>query len=320
MRQKLMKWGATAAGVSVIAAAVISANVANAQDSTTSTASSAAASGNTMASSLGAFGQSLLEKILSLFAYPNSQYLTYLGNSSKINQQQTDANLISKQNSTNDTLQYLQQYGLYIDNVLDTKQNYAKQVPINQQTAQQNAALFNSGSLLNNYTLTTQQKPSALNYIAFLADTGNPIPSPKGNWVTNGTSATTSYLNSLGSYNAQLSTGLNTMFQLYEERLPQKALNGQSALAYDAAAANRRMQASWFSQISSPDFTPADVARENLVIQAEQRYELFQIRMQLESINTLIAAMQLQSLQFIGKPSVLASEMQARQSGTSTGN
>ncbi|MAZ39205.1 MAG: hypothetical protein CMF49_03720 [Legionellales bacterium] len=318
MRKKIIKWGVTAASISIIAAALISANIAQAEDSPNLPNSISAT--NSAENGINALGKLVLAQILRLFTFPDSNYNDYLNKTTvPVNAQQIALGQQIKPLAKNDTLSFLANNSLYVDNALDTQQQYAKVIPTTQQTAQQNAIFFNSGTLLNNMILKPGQAKAAQVYINFLADAGNPVPTPQGSWVNNGTSATTKYLNDLGTYNAQLSTGLNTLYLLFEERKPQTALGGKSALSYDAAAAERRMTPDWYTKITGKQFTPADVSRESLVIQAEQRYELFEIRMQLEQLNTTMTTLQLQLLQSMSKPALIAAEVNAK-NGASSGS
>ena len=317
MRKKIIKWGAALSSTGIIAAALISANIAQAQDNPTAIESVATA--NAMGQGLGVLGKAMMAQFLSLFAFPDSNYNDYLNKTTvPVNAQQIVLGAKVKPHASLDTLQYLANNSLYVDNALDTQQEYAKVIPTSQQAAQQSAPLFNSGTLLNNMTLNTQQQNAAQTYINFLADAGNPVPTPQGSWVTNGTSATTKYLNALGTYNTQLSAGLNTMYLLLEERKPQAALGNISPLAYDAAEAERRMQPDWYAKITGKQFTPADVARENLVIQAEQSYDIFQVRMQLEQLNTTMTTLQFQLLQAMNKPALIAAEVRAKQGASAS--
>jgi len=314
MQKRVIKWSVGAVGAGIIASALITANLANAQNK-----SDVAGSIMALNPQAEAIAQNIFKQILKIFAYPSSYFNQYITKTTMpVNSQMELLNGKTKKQASYDTLSYLSKNSLYVDNSLDTQQNFAKQVPIGQHNAKKQASLFNSGTLLNNLTLNQQQQSDATNYILYLADAGNPIASPpeKANWVTNGSSAATQYLNQFGTYNAQLSAGLGIMFNLLEERKPQSELNGLSPLAHDAAAANRRMLPQWYQKITSDKFTAADIQREQLAILAEQRYESYQIRMQLENIASLLATMQMQQVQYIGKPIVTATEVRARQAGS----
>jgi hypothetical protein len=85
-----------------------------------------------------------------------------------------------------------------------------------------------------------------------------------------------------------------------------------SVLEYDAKNATRRMQSKWYQYITSDKFTAADADREALVILAEQRYEMFAIRMQLEQLNATLATFQLQMQQGVNKPRLMLSKAAAK--------
>jgi len=313
MKKNMVKFGAIVTGVGIAVAAMVSAEVANAQEKPASSPTGV----DVTAQSIAALGASVIGYLQKYFVQPSDAYTQYLKNTVLpiVSTQPTIAPIVLG-NATNDSQQFLATQTLYVPNALKAQQVYAQQVPKSQNEANQKAAYFNSASLLNATTLSGSQLDAATNYVNFLAGAGIPVQTPTGNWLTNNTSSTTAYLNSLGTYSAELSTGLNVFFNMLEERRPQSSLQNKSALQFDSDAANGRMNADWVQNTTT--MSPADLQRESVIIQAETRYELYETRMQLEQLNATMANLQLQLLQVITKPAVIAAAASAVKSGTST--
>lgn len=315
MKKRAFKLSALTLGIGIATSAMVSAGVARAQDAPSSAPSSDA--GSASAQSMAALGGAIIKYLQTYFVEADQNYTDYLSKViTPINSTQATLPSVIKPQATNDNAQFLQKTALYVPNALQVQQLYAKLVPTTQSQVSQNIQYFNSSTLLNAATLDSNQMKAATSYISFAAGAGIPVQTPSGSWLTNGSSSTTSYLNSLGTYNAELSTGTNVLFNLLEERRAQQALGGKSAIEYDAAAANRRMSAKWIAGLSS--MSPADLQREQTIIAAETRYELYENRMQLEQLNASMANLQLQLLQVITKPAVMAAAAAAVKAGTST--
>lgn len=314
MKKQIIKMSALVTGLGIAASAMVTGGIARAQNAPTTAPSSEA--GSASAQSIAALGGVIIEYLQKTFVTSTDDYKTALSNTAKFNAIQAALPAAVKPQATRDNDAFIQKTALYVPNALTVQQKYAQLVPTTQDQVQQKAAYFNGSSLLNATTLSSQEVAAATSYINFVAGAGIPIQTPSGSWLTNGSSSTTSYLNSLGTYTAELSNGTNVLFNLLQERVGQKGLNGQSAIEYDAAAANRRMSPTWTGSVAN--MSPADMQREQLIIDAEMRYELYQNRMQLEQLNATMATLQLQLLQVMTKPAVIAAAASAVKQGTST--
>lgn len=83
------------------------------------------------------------------------------------------------------------------------------------------------------------------------------------------------YQADLRSYVAQKSIGLSNLYQLFEERAPQKALGGASALQQEQQMYTGRINnKAWYQSLKSA--SPATLAREQTIMLAEIEAELFQ--------------------------------------------
>ncbi|MCD6046225.1 MAG: icmX [Gammaproteobacteria bacterium] len=174
-------------------------------------------------------------------------------------------------------------------------------------TVAQKLAQFNIGKLLSTNTIAPKSIDNKnalilMQFVSGLADSVGPL-SPDQVKRNNGPINT--FQQQYGVYVAQQSVGVNTLFSLLDERLVQKGLGTQlggpqadmSPLALDQFMATRRLNVNdangWLAQLSNA--TPAQVAKEQLMLMAEMRYEMYLTRRSLENIQTLIAVQELQS-------------------------
>ena len=187
---------------------------------------------------------------------------------------------------------------------------YASMVPVSRdETGAAQSEYLSSGSLLSTlqFDPSKEQAKKALTFIQFVANMGNRIVPLTSSTLKNADpSAVYAYLNSLASFNAGQSVPLNTLLNLYNERLPLPQLNGKSALATDQQAVLTRLQPQWTASVNK--MTLVDVMRESLYTQAQTNYQLFQMRMQLEQLNMTMAMMALQQQQTLGKSLVMQYE------------
>lgn len=263
---------------------------------------------------LGKLANQAFQTILSIFAYPNSDYITYL-NSKVLPQDVNSAANVSLVGSQviQDTNAFLQ-HALGISNTGPIESSAANQVTQTQVQGkgQQYVGSFNSGSILNHFTLsTTQEQKNAQAYIDFSSGAVMPLQTEGLLGIQLGTRAANNYLVQLGIYAAQLGAGTNALYQLYEERMPQKTLKNKSALEYEAEMINSRSQPDWYAKITSTNFTPADVARESLILQQLQLRETFLLRLQLESIVPILVAEQQTVVQNTTKNAVSTAQANA---------
>lgn len=237
----------------------------------------------------------------------------------QVNLSQTGSSLkkpIQDENNANIT-KLLTNSVLYVPNAKAASENIANLMPTSTKEAEKKAPFFNASNYLNTYVLTNQSIDPT-NFISTLASAGNPIQtlpaSAYKNAATNPAVAT--FLAGMASYSARESVGIGSLGQLIYERMPVNGLSidgkPASALSYDAKLATQRMDASWYNQIlSNKDTSPTDLMRENTLIAAESRYELFQIRMQLEQLNATMATLQLAYEENTSKPLILAARNEA---------
>lgn len=110
------------------------------------------------------------------------------------------------------------------------------------------------------------------------------------------------YRAALRSYLAAQSVGLNNLYQLMAERVPQPGLGSNAGIPGKSDAseieiqqylANRRSQSTdWYKQMASA--SPATVSRETLFVLAEMRQQLFQMQLVNERILATLSLMQMQ--------------------------
>jgi hypothetical protein len=192
---------------------------------------------------------------------------------------------------------------------------YAAMVPVNRDTMGLAKSTYLSSEALfasTKYNGDTQRQQAGT-FIQFLGDAGARVTPLNAQTLQKADGATAaSYLNSLATYYAGQSVGLNALYNLYNERIPVQQLNGESVLSNDQKQVLRRMQPAWTESVSK--MTIVDVARETLYTQAEMNYQLFQLRMQLEQLNATLAAMQMEQQQISAKPLLMGKEQQVIQS------
>jgi hypothetical protein len=174
-------------------------------------------------------------------------------------------------------------------------------------------------TLLSNTMLNDKQAPQANSFIQVLADGGNRIPQLDPELIdkVKGTPEAVSYLNTMATYNAATSVALSTFNTMLAERLPAPAFNKKdSILSFDEKGAARRMQDAWISTV--PKMTTVDLLRESLYTQAEMRYEMFQLHMQLEQLNATLAALLLSQQQTMNKSLIQQKQQQLLQANSNT--
>ncbi len=174
-------------------------------------------------------------------------------------------------------------------------------------TIAQKLAQFNIGKLLSTNTITPKSVDNKnalilMQFVSGLADSVGPVSVQE---LKNNTGPIDVFQQKYGVYVAQQSVGVNTLFSLLDERIVQKGLGSQlggpqadmSPLALDQYMATRRLNVNdpngWLAQISNA--TPAQVNKEQLMLMAEMRYEMYLERRALESVQTLLAVQELQN-------------------------
>jgi len=194
---------------------------------------------------------------------------------------------------------------------------YASMIPMtHSKNGLKRAQYISSSSLFSSpkFESDTQRRQAAI-FIQFVANSGGLITPLTPQALKNADRTTmAAYLNALGVYYAGQSVGLNAFYMLYNERVPRQDLQNESVLSYDENQILRRMQPAWIKLVSQ--MTAIDVLRESLYTHAEQNYEMFEIRMQLEQLNATMAAMQMQQQQLLATPALMAKEAQVQTSTT----
>ncbi len=168
-------------------------------------------------------------------------------------------------------------------------------------------ARFNIGSLLSTTTIkpnSSAEKNSRI-LLQFVSGLNNSVSALPSRIVSRGMGPISEFQSQFGTYVAQQSVGLNVLYGLLNERLVKSGLGTQlggpekdmSPLALEQYSATRRLNVNnpkgWLAQMS--DATPAQVSKEQLMLMAEMRYEMYLTRRSLEQMSMLIAVQQLQS-------------------------
>ncbi len=188
--------------------------------------------------------------------------------------------------------------------------NQAKLVPDSttpDQIVTQKLSQFNIGKLLSTNTIAPKSEDDKnaqilMQFISGLATSVSPLTTQQ---INNNTGPINLFQPLYGVYVAQQSLGLNILYSLISERLVQKGLGTQlggpqadmSPLAIDQYMATRRLNVNdpngWLAQLSTAK--PAVVMKEELMMLAEIRYELYETRRVLVNIEQLMAVQELQS-------------------------
>ena len=188
--------------------------------------------------------------------------------------------------------------------------NQAKLVPDSttpDQIVTQKLSQFNIGKLLSTNTIAPKSEDDKnaqilMQFISGLATSVSPLTTQE---ITNNTGPINLFQPLYGVYVAQQSLGLNVLYSLISERLVQKGLGTQlggpqanmSPLAVDQYMATRRLNVNdpngWLAQLSTAK--PAVVMKEELMMLAEIRYELYETRRVLVNIEQLMAVQELQT-------------------------
>ncbi len=185
--------------------------------------------------------------------------------------------------------------------------------------AMEQTARLTSSALFSNTLLKDPQDAQANAFIQVLADGGNRVTQLDPALIdkVKSTPEAVSYLNTMATYNAATSVALNAFYTMLAERLPAKGLdNKDSILSYDEKGAMRRMQDNWISTV--PKLTTVDILRESLYTQAEMRYEMYELRMQIEQLNATMAALLLVQQQTLGKSLMQQKQQQLLQANSGT--
>jgi hypothetical protein len=173
-------------------------------------------------------------------------------------------------------------------------------------TIAQKLSQFNIGKLLSTHSIAPKSEDNKnalilMQFVSGLADSIGPLTPQE---LSTNTGPVGIFQQQYGVYLAQQSVGVNTLFSLLDERLVQKGLGSQlggpqadmSPLALDQYMATRRLNVNdpngWLAQLSNA--TPAQINKEQLMLMAEMRYEMYLTRLSLENIQTLIAVQELQ--------------------------
>jgi hypothetical protein len=171
----------------------------------------------------------------------------------------------------------------------------------------QKLAQFNIGKLLSTNTIAPKSVDNKnalilMQFVSGLADSVGPLTVQQ---LKQNSGPINDFQQQYGVYIAQQSVGVNALFSLLDERLVQKGLGSQlggpqadmSPLALDQYMAMRRLNVNdpngWLAQLSNA--TPAQVSKEQLMLMAEMRYEMYLERRSMESIQTLLAVQELQN-------------------------
>lgn len=174
-------------------------------------------------------------------------------------------------------------------------------------TIAQKLAQFNIAKLLSTNTIAPKSVDNKnalilMQFLSGLADSMSPLTAQQ---LKNNSGPINVFQQKYGVYVAQQSVGVNTLFSLLDERLVQKGLGSQlggpqadmSPLALDQYMATRRLNVNdpngWLAQVSTA--TPAQVNKDQLLLMAEMRYEMYLERIALENIQTLLAVQELQN-------------------------
>ncbi len=163
---------------------------------------------------------------------------------------------------------------------------------------------FNIGSLLSTTTIKPKsvEDKDAQILLQFVSGLNNSVSGLPKTIVNRGLGPVDEFQNKFGTYLAQQSVGLNALYNLLNERLVKKGLGTQlggpqqdmSPLGLDQYMATRRLDTSegdnsWSSKLSTS--TPAQMAKEQLMLLAEMRYEMYLTRQTLEQ-NTMLLSLQ----------------------------
>lgn len=190
----------------------------------------------------------------------------------------------------------------------DTVKPYVPKNAAPLQYLESQAAHFNIGSLLSTNTIapgSTAEKNAHI-LLQFVSGLNGSVSGLPAKIVNNGIGPVDKFQTQFGTYLAQQSVGLNVLYNLLNERLVKKGLGSQlggsqadmSPLGLNDYMATRRLENknsgdTWMSQLST--LTPAQMAKEQLIISSEMLYETYLIRQSLEQITTLLAVQQLQA-------------------------
>jgi hypothetical protein len=169
------------------------------------------------------------------------------------------------------------------------------------------AAHFNIGSLLSTSTIApnTAADKNAQILLQFVSGLNGSVTGLPAKIINNGLGPVDQFQTQFGTYLAQNSVGLNALYNLLNERIVKKGLGAQlggsqadmSPLGLDEYMATRRLDVNdpngWMTQLST--ITPAQMSKEQLMLLAEMRYEMYLTRQSLEQITTLLAVQQLQA-------------------------
>lgn len=258
---------------------------------------------NNVNATLGKQSQKFSSLLLTLFAYPNDAYISYLNQVVVPNMSiSTVTPQFVASEATNSTLEFVK--GILWNPSGGDRISNAK-FPDKKQGVAAYANTLNAGNLLNYMTYTKLQQENAKRYI-YLSAGSSLAPQTTGFQPKISPYLLQGFHSQLALYAAQLSASVNALNRLYQERIPQKSLGGLSPLAYEAEMINSRSQGDWYQKITSPSFTPADLQRESLVLQQLQLRELFLLRMEMESIIPILAAQQQNIAQITTKNTMLS--------------
>lgn len=166
---------------------------------------------------------------------------------------------------------------------------------------------FNIGSLLKTTSIEPRSadEKNALILLEFVSGLNNGVTGIPKRISASGMGPIRAFQTQFGTYLAQQSVGVNVLYGLLNERLVKPGLGEQlggpeknmSPLALDQYMATRRLNVTdpdgWLAQLS--DASPAQVAKEQLMLMAEMRYEMYLMRRSQEQTNMLLATQQLQA-------------------------
>lgn len=173
-------------------------------------------------------------------------------------------------------------------------------------------------SLIGPLSYTKNSGAKASQFIKFLSYGGNPYQNLSAQILSSNSLSVKQYLAMLGTYATYQSIGLSNLDQLYAERTPVKGLGtlaglsqaNASPLEVDAYMAERRaMNSQWYSEMENAP--PATIQREQLYIMAENRYELYKIRMTLQRLLATESAQEIMQTQTLVRPQLILLSKQA---------
>ena len=193
--------------------------------------------------------------------------------------------------------------------------NIVNNIPLDDDSVQQNAANFNLDVILGQDILNDNAMITVNNFINTLSLAG--VNFQQGynkqrflQYIKDNNQKGLQYLASMGAYAAGVSVGLSSLYQMAAKRYPQTSITNlqikdnsgqqiQSKAQLERYLAERRVTSpDWYATMAAA--TPATVARETLFLLAEMRLQQYESQLQQERILATLAAIHLSANQSIG--------------------